>query len=166
MVRKIVPVPVSLYSSMPSIIYKLILPLLKSTKPEKKGPGTKGFGRKSRLTIAVIWIRNYNGKNIIKGYSKHFGVDKLCTIKELEMLGVQISEERKKQIINSHKQLIEQRRKRKELREQQEINLIDSDETFAFIAGYTAGGAPFGITWEQQLEDDIEKYGQDEELPW
>ncbi len=26
---------------------------------------------------------------------------------------------------------------------------IDRNETFAFIAGYTAGGAPFGITWEE-----------------
>jgi hypothetical protein len=25
----------------------------------------------------------------------------------------------------------------------------DSDETFAFIAGYTEGGAPYGITWEE-----------------
>lgn len=27
---------------------------------------------------------------------------------------------------------------------------IESDEYFAFIVGYTAGGAPYGITWEQQ----------------
>jgi hypothetical protein len=25
----------------------------------------------------------------------------------------------------------------------------DSDETFAFIAGYTSGGFPFGTTWEE-----------------
>jgi hypothetical protein len=24
----------------------------------------------------------------------------------------------------------------------------DSDETFAFIAGYTEGGAPYGIAWD------------------
>ena len=24
-----------------------------------------------------------------------------------------------------------------------------SDATFAFIAGYTSGGAPFGVTWEE-----------------
>lgn len=27
--------------------------------------------------------------------------------------------------------------------------LYESDETFAFIAGYTSGGAPYGITWEE-----------------
>ena len=25
----------------------------------------------------------------------------------------------------------------------------ESDETFAYIAGYTGGGFPFGITWEE-----------------
>ena len=25
----------------------------------------------------------------------------------------------------------------------------DSDETFSFIAGYTSGGCPYGITWEE-----------------
>lgn len=25
----------------------------------------------------------------------------------------------------------------------------DSDERFAYIAGYTSGGAPYGITWEE-----------------
>ena len=36
--------------------------------------------------------------------------------------------------------------------------LSDMDGTFAFIAGYTPGGAPYGITWEQ--------VGIDSELPF
>lgn len=28
----------------------------------------------------------------------------------------------------------------------------ESDEHFAYIAGYTSGGAPYGITWEEQEE--------------
>lgn len=32
------------------------------------------------------------------------------------------------------------------------------DGTFAFIAGYTPGGAPYGVTWEQ--------VGIDSELPF
>ena len=27
--------------------------------------------------------------------------------------------------------------------------LIEQDDTFFFIAGYTSGGAPYGVTWEQ-----------------
>ena len=34
----------------------------------------------------------------------------------------------------------------------------DMDDTFAFIAGYTPGGAPYGVTWEQ--------VGIDSELPF
>lgn len=32
----------------------------------------------------------------------------------------------------------------------------ESDDYFAYIAGYTPGGAPYGITWEEQEE--IERY--------
>ena len=38
---------------------------------------------------------------------------------------------------------------RKKQCEEWEPNLFESDETFAFIAGYTSGGVPFGITWEE-----------------
>ena len=30
---------------------------------------------------------------------------------------------------------------------------IDCDETFYFIAGYTSGGFPYGVTWEESDED-------------
>ena len=30
----------------------------------------------------------------------------------------------------------------------------ESDENFAYIAGYTSGGAPYGITWEEQEENE------------
>lgn len=29
----------------------------------------------------------------------------------------------------------------------------DSDGQFAFIAGYTEGGFPYGTTWDEMLED-------------
>ncbi|MBR1710045.1 MAG: hypothetical protein IJ719_14660 [Clostridia bacterium] len=35
-------------------------------------------------------------------------------------------------------------------REEFENYGIESDEYFAYIVGYTAGGAPYGITWEEQ----------------
>ena len=36
---------------------------------------------------------------------------------------------------------------------------IEQDDTFFFIAGYTSGGAPYGVTWEQkglELWEEIE----------
>ena len=41
------------------------------------------------------------------------------------------------------------------VREQHEFEDIysNSDDTFAFIAGYTSAGFPYGITWEKLGED-------------
>ena len=39
--------------------------------------------------------------------------------------------------------------KRKRRQDNFEDKLFESDATFAFIAGYTSGGAPYGITWEE-----------------
>jgi hypothetical protein len=33
----------------------------------------------------------------------------------------------------------------------------DSDENVAFIAGYTSGGAPYGLTYEEMAEPEKEK---------
>jgi hypothetical protein len=45
------------------------------------------------------------------------------------------------------------RLKKKE--EQNKIDpLIESDETFAYIAGYTSGGAPYGVTWDELKKDE------------
>lgn len=40
-------------------------------------------------------------------------------------------------------------RKKKKHQKDMEEFLPDLDEIFAFIAGYTSGGAAFGITWEE-----------------
>lgn len=32
---------------------------------------------------------------------------------------------------------------------------LDSDETFYFIAGYTSGGAPYGITWDEIVSQEL-----------
>ncbi len=51
----------------------------------------------------------------------------------------------------------------KERKAQQEENFLyeNSDDIFAFIAAYTGGGVPFGITWE---ELGLESYASYEEL--
>lgn len=44
------------------------------------------------------------------------------------------------------------KKKHNQTQQQYEDNLFESDDTFAFIAGYTAGGFPYGITWEEMVE--------------
>ena len=33
-----------------------------------------------------------------------------------------------------------------------ELTFLEQDENYYFIAGYTSGGAPYGITWEEAAE--------------
>ena len=39
---------------------------------------------------------------------------------------------------------------------------MEQDENFYYIAGYTAGGAPYGITWEQAAEEGLLDDSDDE----
>ncbi len=131
-------------------------------KKKKKSniPRHKRMKRASRLQAAKIWIPKYEGKNIVRGYSKHFAVDKLCAIKELQILGIAIEPEYIKQLKITLRGN-EQARQLRKLQKEQEKDLImdnDSDETFCFIAGYTSGGVPFGVTWdEMDMETNLDE---------
>jgi hypothetical protein len=114
--------------------------------------------REKRLSSAKNWIKTYSGQNIVKGYSKKYSVDKLCAIKELRMIGVEISEEYEKQLINSMEALRQQRLsfKKKQVDELNTLCEFESDENFAMIIGYTSGGFPYGVTHEEMEEITIE----------
>jgi predicted membrane metal-binding protein len=114
----------------------------------------KTLKREKRLSSAKSWIKTYSGKNLIKGYSKKYSVDKLCAVKELRMIGVEISEEYEKQLVSSIEALRQQRLSFKKKRED-ELNAIcgfESDENFAMIIGYTSGGFPYGVTYDEMEE--------------
>ncbi len=123
---------------------------IKMTK-KSNTPKRKRLRKPERLNAAKSWLETYNGKSVVSGYAKWFGVDKICAINELKSIGVVIPEMLEKQIIRSHQLLIEQRREKREKqnREDAAIFLVDSDENFAFIAGYTFNGVPFGLTNEE-----------------
>lgn len=114
----------------------------------------KSLKRERRLNSAKNWIKTYSGNNIVKGYSKKYSVDKLCAVKELRMVGAEISEEYEKQLINSMGALKQQRLTFKKKKED-ELNTLfgfDSDYNFAMIMGYTSGGFPYGLTHEGMKE--------------
>jgi hypothetical protein len=122
-------------------------------------PKRKRLKRPARLALAKSWMKEYCGKNIINGYVKWFGVDKICAINELKMIGVVIPENLERQIIESVKaRIIEKQRIREKMKNKEEHeSFIDSDENFAYIIGYTSGGAAYGLTWEEfdMLEEGI-----------
>jgi predicted membrane metal-binding protein len=67
------------------------------------------------------------------------------------MIGVDISEEYEKQLINSMEALRQQRLSFKKKREDKSNYLygFDRDENFAMIIGYTSGGFPYGLSYEE-----------------
>ena len=59
-------------------------------KNRNLGPRRKRMRRQARLMAAVKWRSGYGGKNIVHGYARWFGVDLICAITELRMLGVAV----------------------------------------------------------------------------
>lgn len=110
--------------------------------------------RPARLQAAKTWLAKYPGKSVVTGYKKHFAVDVLCALAELQMLGVKLDPEYVQRVRSSEQSRIEARRRERERRKAAAPAAFDGDsnETFAYIAGYTAGGVPYGITWEEMEE--------------
>ncbi|MCG6191499.1 hypothetical protein [Maribellus maritimus] len=69
----------------------------------------KDFKKRIQTSFSQELGKNLQWKSVVKGYSKKYPVDKLCAIKELRMIGVDISEEYEKQLINSMEALKKQR---------------------------------------------------------
>ena len=119
-------------------------------------PRRKRMQRPGRLQSAKHWISTYSGGNIVKGYKNWFGVDLVCAIKELRMLGVKLDEQYVLQALKSHEQAIADRQKKKAEKKQALDDFpFDSDDHYYFIAGYTSAGFPYGITWEEAELDNL-----------
>ncbi|MGM0845104.1 MAG: hypothetical protein ACQEUT_09015 [Bacillota bacterium] len=132
--------------------------MAKKKKRKSKKKQFWGLTKEERQQIASSWVSEYEGDNIVKSYSKRFRLNLKNSMKELTSFGFTISKEERAKMkrltdIQKYKKENKQRKKGElELKE-----LIESDETFAFIAGYTEGGAPFGITQEEMPEIEKEK---------
>jgi hypothetical protein len=125
-------------------------------------PKRKRYNKKKRLAAAEKWIPTYKGKNLVKGYSNWFGVDKICAINELELLGQKIDSEYIDQIYKLKKEQEEAAKKSNfEKPGDFEVESFNTwqDSDYYFIAGYTSNGVPFGITWEEYERE----YKEDED---
>ena len=93
-----------------------------------------------RKAKAEKWVAECDGTaysgDIIKAYRKKFAVDYMKAVAELQLLGVSLTQEQ----IDREKAAVK----------------ACQDDTFYYIAGYTSGGAPYGVTWEEMgLKSDI-----------
>lgn len=105
----------------------------------------KRLNRGKRLNAAKEWIATYSGGNLVRGYRAWFGVSEVCAIVELRMLGIEIPESRLEQARRSEQARAARRQQRKQGRAQTD----GRDDGLAFVAGYTSGGAPYGIEQEE-----------------
>lgn len=116
-------------------------------KNKNHGPKRKRMSRRCRLNSAKKWVVSCKAKNIAKAYRKWYGVDYQCAFTELEMIGVKIDPQYKQQVLNS---VESQRINKLKKKQEKEVDWFeDSDENFAYIAGYTSGGVPYGVRWEE-----------------
>ena len=132
-------------------------------KKEKGKAAKKAMKFAERKAKAEKWVAEYDGTpyggDIIKAYRKKFAVDRMKAVEELQMLGVSLTKEqidREKAAVKAYQDIQRAKKaKRKRLREQKRMQKDipvfheDQDETFYYIAGYTSGGAPYGVTWEE-----------------
>ena len=71
------------------------------TRNKKKphlGPWRKRMHRPARLQAAVKWRAAYGSKDIVRGYARWFGVDLICAITDLRMIGVAVDAECEQQV--------------------------------------------------------------------
>ena len=72
--------------------------------------------RSSRLQSAVVWLENYEGKSVLRGYCKHFGVDWRCAAIELSQLGVQLDRDELIRREQTERQVAEERKRSRKAR--------------------------------------------------
>ena len=117
---------------------------------KKKKSLTKSERKEVRLQKARQWVLTYEGKHIVRAYRKRFKVDITCALNDLGEIGAlspeELTEKREAERIR-----LEQLRKKREEKAIQDFydRFPGSDDNFYYIAGYTPGGAPYGVTWEE-----------------
>ena len=99
--------------------------------------------RRERLSKAKTWFTYQEFKedsHIVKAYRKHFKVDKTCAMRELCML----------KVLSPQKQSAYEAQLKGKDNKKAAIKRQD-DDRFFFIAGYTSGGALYGIICDEEL---------------
>jgi hypothetical protein len=101
----------------------------------------------------------FSGKNVVRSYAKWFGVDLLCAVKELSLCGVAVDPAYIAQLKTTLAPRSSRRAKQPAAGPQPVGYGVDWDENFAYIAGRTEAGFPYGITWEEVEAEAIGEEG-------
>jgi len=136
---------------------------------KKKKKLSKPERREARLRKARLWVLTYEGIHIVRAYRKRFKVDYLCALRDMEAIGA-LSPEKITQLKAAEEIRLQKKREERERNQAHSLwdNNPDCNDTFFYIAGYTSGGAPYGVTWAEMgmepygsLEDSDDDTGSD-----
>lgn len=128
-----------------------------------------------KLSERQKWARNFTqpvgkGDALIKGYKRQFSLDRVQALKELQAMGYVFSQEiidRQYRIMKTEKQQKAAKKRKRKLKKQeyeQSVFHEDQDDRFFYIAGYTSGGAPYGVTWEEMQMNPFEYTDEEDDL--
>lgn len=112
--------------------------------------GKKTLSTARRLAKGKQWVSSYTGQHIVKGYRKQFAVDRMTAINDLHSIGI-FDDEQYEQLKRNEEQRVALLRERREVKAQEVWQKAheNQDSRFYYIVGYTSGGAPYGVTWEE-----------------
>lgn len=120
--------------------------------PQKKSnatPRRKRLKQADRLQSGKQWLANYTGTHPVRSYMKWYGVDLHCAITELQLLGFKLEKDTIEQMLLAKEKMMAARKIKKEQAKLTEVITIENEEDFAYIAGFTSGGCPYGITHKE-----------------
>jgi hypothetical protein len=130
-------------------------------RKKKSGRPAQTLKRGLRLLKAKQWLLTYDGveRGIVRHYRDKFKVDIRAAIRDLMELGHEFPPGYTEAVLHGE----EQRLRQKALKKQEESDMgeLFQDDRFYFIAGYTSGGAPYGVTWEEMC---IEPYEDEDAI--
>ena len=131
---------------------------------------TLRMDRQGRLQSARPWLATQRGRpaeRIAQSYRRRYGVDWACAISELSALGIAFDPKWREQLARTLEGARHAKAHRREARAaaRARAEFSESDDNFAFIAGYTEGGAPFGVTWEEGKIIERSEHGAPVEPP-
>jgi RimJ/RimL family protein N-acetyltransferase len=114
---------------------------------KKRSKRTRAQKKESRIAKAKNWLPTYEGTKVVRAYRKKFSVNVECAVRELQEIGYEFEPGYVENLLKAEAARIEQLRKKKaEKQEAEEYNEFQ-DDNFFYIAGYTSGGAPYGVQW-------------------
>lgn len=120
--------------------------------PKWAKQGNKKARHDARIRLARQWFASYEGtgEHIVHAYRQKFKVDVTTALNDLGEIGALTPEQL---TAKRQAEAVRQAYLRREKAERKSQSLYDcfpdSNDQFFFIAGYTSGGAPYGVTWEE-----------------